>query len=179
MRTIRLGDRQVEMTGSALTPFFYAQEFGRPLTLDSAFLASIETPEQVAELDDVFIITILRIVWAMEKTTELGRLTDFQSWLVTLGEQVDLLTPLDQIKAEVLGATAYVASDTSTDKGQSSQYSYELSLIVIAKKIGFSFQELNALSLQDLMDVVDIWTDAKADAPRKATQEDIDNFYSM
>lgn len=180
MRTIQLGNRRVTMTGSALTPFFYRKEFGRSLTLDAALISVIEKADKADDLDDVAILCVLQIAWAMEKTTRLGRLIDFKSWLATLGEQVDLKTPLTSIKEEVAGATQYVAPDYKQDQEQEeSVYSYELSLIVIAKKLGFSFSEINALSLQDLMDIVDIWTNSGKDAPKKATQKDIDAFYGM
>lgn len=180
MRTIQLGNRRVAMTGSALTPFFYQKEFGRSLTLDAALIAVLVETDKVNEIDDLAILSVLRMAWAMEKTTKLGRLIDFESWLVTLGEEVDLLTSLAAITKEVAGATNYVAPDYKQEQEQEgSPYSYELSLIVIAKKLGFSFSEINALSLQDLMDIVDIWSDSGKDAPKKATQKDIDAFYGM
>ncbi len=56
----------------------------------------------------------------------------------------------------------------------------EISLLVVAKRLGLSFEELNMMTLQDLVDFVDIWTD-KGDnqtTDREASQLDIDAFYS-
>lgn len=59
---------------------------------------------------------------------------------------------------------------------------YEIDLIVIAKRVGLSYEELNQMTLDEFFDFVDAWVgevDNKSAAPRKATQADIDAFYRM
>jgi|LSQX01.2.fsa_nt_gb hypothetical protein len=59
---------------------------------------------------------------------------------------------------------------------------YEVSLLVIAKRVGLSFDELNQMTLDEFFDYVDIWVgdnDDKSAAPRQATQADIDAFFRM
>lgn len=57
-------------------------------------------------------------------------------------------------------------------------YNYEISLLVIAKKVGLSFDELNYFTLDEFYDFVDIYIGDEEDRPRQASQNDIDNFYS-
>lgn len=59
-------------------------------------------------------------------------------------------------------------------------FNYELSILVMSKKVGLSFEELNILTMNDFMDFIDIYlgeTDAVVE--RDATQDDIDDFYSI
>lgn len=57
---------------------------------------------------------------------------------------------------------------------------YEVSLLVIAKRVGLTFSELNLMTLQELFDFVDIWMgDGGDDSPQEATQADIDAFFRM
>ncbi len=59
---------------------------------------------------------------------------------------------------------------------------YEVSLLVIAKRVGLSFDELNQMTLDEFFDYVDTWVgdnDDKSAAPRQATQADIDAFFRM
>lgn len=58
-------------------------------------------------------------------------------------------------------------------------YNHEISLLFMAKKVGLSYDELNQMTLQDLFDFVDMWIGEENDAPREATQGDIDRFYRV
>ncbi len=54
--------------------------------------------------------------------------------------------------------------------------------MVIAKRVGLTFDELNQMTLDEFFDYVDIWVgdnDDKSAAPRQATQADIDAFFRM
>ncbi len=55
----------------------------------------------------------------------------------------------------------------------------EIGLLVMAKKLGMSFEELNELTIDEFFDFIDIWVgeETEEETPREATQEDIDNFY--
>lgn len=52
-------------------------------------------------------------------------------------------------------------------------------MLVLAKKMGLSFDELNLFSVDDYMAFIDAWTDNGKDeggTVRMATQEDIDRM---
>lgn len=73
----------------------------------------------------------------------------------------------------------------TTQKNQSDikapkNFNFEISLLVMAKKMGLSFDELNYMSLQDFMDFADMWSGNQEgeEVVLEATQEDIDRFYS-
>lgn len=53
---------------------------------------------------------------------------------------------------------------------------YELGVLVGAKRMGLSFQELNMFSLSDFIQFSNMWVGDDEDAPRPATQADIDRF---
>lgn len=55
----------------------------------------------------------------------------------------------------------------------------DANIIATAKRIGMSLQELDMLTLQDFLDIVHAYMGEDPDAPREATQEDIDMFYRM
>ena len=54
----------------------------------------------------------------------------------------------------------------------------DLELLVIAKRTGLSFAELNELRVQDLLAYSNLYTnnETTSDAPRMATQRDIDQL---
>lgn len=53
----------------------------------------------------------------------------------------------------------------------------DVDLLAIGKKVGLSFGEMNELRVVDLLDLARSYTGSKQDAPRDATQHDIDAFY--
>ena len=54
----------------------------------------------------------------------------------------------------------------------------DLSILVNAKKMDLSFQELNELWFPDFLEFCDIYTGSKKEGVREATQADIDKFYA-
>ena len=53
----------------------------------------------------------------------------------------------------------------------------ELELLVIGKKAGLSFEEINLLRVRDLIQLANIYTGAEKKKPRRAGQEDIDKLF--
>jgi len=49
-------------------------------------------------------------------------------------------------------------------------------MLVTAKRMGLSFEELNMLTLDDYIDFVELWAPEDEDGERYATQADIDAF---
>ncbi|MGR6765352.1 hypothetical protein [Paenibacillus sp. 203] len=54
----------------------------------------------------------------------------------------------------------------------------EIELLVIGKRVGLSFSEMNELRVTDLLDMAHSFTGNKPGGSREAVQEDIDSFYS-
>jgi hypothetical protein len=58
----------------------------------------------------------------------------------------------------------------------------DLEILVIGKRAGFSFEEMNELRVQDIVDLIEIESDLFGDPrkrkPRMATQADIDAFFA-
>jgi len=49
-------------------------------------------------------------------------------------------------------------------------------MLVTAKKMGLSFEELNLFSLDDYLTFVDKWTGNEEEGTREASQSDIERF---
>jgi len=49
--------------------------------------------------------------------------------------------------------------------------------LVIGKRLGLSFAEINELRVMDLLDMAEAFVGNGSSAPREATQADIDAFY--
>lgn len=99
MRTIKLGGREIQITGSPLTPLYYKREFGSTLSGDL-----IKTQAEAGDATKFDDVAILQMIWAMEKTTEGGKLDDFETWLGKI-EWLDL--------SEVYRATLLEAQDAT------------------------------------------------------------------
>ena len=52
----------------------------------------------------------------------------------------------------------------------------EIGILVTAKRMGLSFDELNLLSLQDYLIFVDKWIGKEENGTRQATQADIEKY---
>lgn len=52
----------------------------------------------------------------------------------------------------------------------------EIGMLVTAKKMGLSFEELNLFSLDDYLTFVDKWTGNEEEGTREASQSDIERF---
>jgi len=52
----------------------------------------------------------------------------------------------------------------------------EIGILVTAKKMGLSFDELNLFSLDDYLAFVDKWTGEESEGARQASQADIERF---
>lgn len=66
-------------------------------------------------------------------------------------------------------------NDTQTQAPE--DYEYEIAILVMAKKMGMSFDELNMMSLNDFIIFSNMYTDEEPQSD--ANQEDIDGFYSL
>ena len=55
-------------------------------------------------------------------------------------------------------------------------FDLEMSVLVMAKRMGLSFVELKEMTMQEFLDYSDLWVGD--DGPKEASQKDIDYFYS-
>lgn len=56
-------------------------------------------------------------------------------------------------------------------------FDYELSLLIMAKKVGLSFDELNLFTLNDFIKYINLYVGS--DEEQGATQDDINDFYAV
>ncbi len=99
MRRIKLGNREIDIQGSPMTPLYYKREFGQSLGADVLQMRFMQ--ESLESFDDV---NLLQMVWAMEKTAKGGRLIDFETWLGQF-EYLNLLDVIAEVTEEAWDAT--------------------------------------------------------------------------
>lgn len=85
MKTVNIGDNEVNLKASPVTLFYYKQEFKTDLIGDL-----IKMSDQGNDLTNLDTITILQLVWAMAKSANGTGKTfpGFEKWLVDL-ESID------------------------------------------------------------------------------------------
>lgn len=54
---------------------------------------------------------------------------------------------------------------------------FETDLLALAKRVGLSFEELRGFRMDSFFDYTAIYLGIEDDAPKEATQEDIDTFF--
>lgn len=100
MKTIKLGNREITIVGSPLTPYFYKKAFNQSFSGDLLAMQSISTDQ--SKLDD---INMLQMVWAMEYTYKMGKnIKDFEGWLAEF-EYLDISVIIDDVIEEAMNAT--------------------------------------------------------------------------
>lgn len=100
MKTIKLGDREITIVGSPMTPYFYKKEFGQSFSSDLLKMQALAYDNTA--LDD---INLLQMIWAMEKTAKMGKgMKDFENWLAEF-EFINLSEVITDVIEEAMNAT--------------------------------------------------------------------------
>lgn len=176
MRAIYLEDNLVLIKGSPLTSLYYKREFNRRLHEDLfSFINKSETGTPLEEQD---YLNAMQIVWALAKTAADSKLVNFDRWLEGFTD-LNLSESIADVVTEALNATYVGNPKTETDSEEEQPVTnFEITILVMAKRAGLSFDELNQLTLKEFIEFANKLTGKQPDElPRKATQADIDNFY--
>lgn len=100
MKTIKLGNKEITIVGSPMTPYFYKKSFNQSFSGDLMNLQGFE--EDNSKFDDV---NILQMIWAMECTHKMGKdIKDFEGWLAEF-EYFDLTEVISDVVDEAMNAT--------------------------------------------------------------------------
>lgn len=70
----------------------------------------------------------------------------------------------------------FVEAEGSSDAGEAEPERMDLELLVLGKKAGLTFAEINMFRVRDLIKFVRIYTDNDEDTVKQATQADFDSF---
>lgn len=73
----------------------------------------------------------------------------------------------------------FVESNLASESNEEipEDFNYELSLLIMAKKVGLSFDELNLFTLNDFIKYINLYVGN--DEEQGATQDDINDFYAV
>lgn len=100
MKTIQLGNKEITMVGSPMTPYFYKKIFNQSFSGDLLELTGMESDP--SKFDD---INILQMIYAMEYTHKMGKgMKDFEGWLAEF-EYFDLSDVTMDVTEEAMNAT--------------------------------------------------------------------------
>lgn len=100
MKTIKLGNREITMVGSPMTPYFYKKAFNQSFSGD--ILAMGDLKDDKSKFDD---INLLQMIWAMECTYKMGKdIKDFEGWLAEF-EYMNLSEVVTDVFEEAKNAT--------------------------------------------------------------------------
>lgn len=100
MKTIKLGNREITMVGSPMTPYFYKKAFNQSFSGD--ILAMEVLKDDKSKFDD---INLLQMIWAMECTYKMGKdIKDFEGWLAEF-EYMNLSEVVTDVFEEAKNAT--------------------------------------------------------------------------
>lgn len=100
MKTIKLGNKEITIVGSPMTPYFYKKAFNQSFSGDLMGLKELE--EDQTKFDD---INFLQMIWAMECTYKMGKdMKDFEGWLAEF-EYFDLTEVISDVFEEATNAT--------------------------------------------------------------------------
>lgn len=98
LKIIELGGREIKITGSPMTPYFYKREFGQSFSGD--LIAMQEMNKDKSKFDD---INLLQMIWAMERTANKD-IKPFVNWLADF-EYLNLDDVMAEVVEEAMNAT--------------------------------------------------------------------------
>lgn len=119
MKTIKLGNREINIEGSALTPYFHKKEFKESMSSHLVNLYLVATGDK-RNLDEM---AVLQLAWAMEKTANVGTnntIKGFESWLGELGK-IDVYSVFDDVLEVAMDAIFHGAVEESDGEGDTGE----------------------------------------------------------
>ena len=178
MTLLNDGKTQIPIRATSLARLYYKQEFRRELDEDITLLRGDTNTGMIGEM-------LYRMVWAMAKADCYYRrepMPGFTQWL--LGQlEFDLAVCVDMILEEIKNGFTIVgppggkpsAPETGNNSGQFAE-----NIICICLRLGLSFEEINELTTQSLVDImrVSIGETEKTQTGRIATAAEATAFFS-
>ncbi len=96
MRELKIGEKTIQIRGTALALLFYKREFKSDLLKDmiNMFGGDLKTMGADMGPENLDTVTILQMVWAMAKAGEFGKgqFPGFESWLHQSGDEINIFS---------------------------------------------------------------------------------------
>lgn len=96
MRELKIGQKTIQIRGTALALLFYKREFKSDLLKDMITMFGGDMKNLEAEMspESLDTVTILQMVWAMAKAGEFGKgqFPGFESWLHQSGDDINVFS---------------------------------------------------------------------------------------
>lgn len=174
MELIQLEDNNfVGIIASAMTPFFYNREFDSDIFIDLIHAFDHENIINQSLTN--------KIAWSLCKTFD-NETLNYDLWieLTNFDHRIQWVSSLYRACAKGLEIEVEEIVTVEQQKPKKTKHysarESALGILVNAKKMNLSFQELNILTMNDYISFVDLHTGVNK--PRRATQEDIDRLFS-
>jgi hypothetical protein len=170
MRQVTISGTDYPIHASPLAIPLYKQEFGADLLPDSYHI-ELANAGMYEEADYV---VVLQVLWALIATAHSGRYTCFDAWVASLPPECDYASEATIAAACAECRRGFFVTPDSTKRGSGQQFSDpEIGVLVTARRVGLTFEELNVLTLDSFVTFIDLWTGDDPSGTRPATQADI------
>lgn len=161
MRIVKLRVAESFIHASPMSLYLHRQAFGKSLLDDYSRAFSLgEIVEQS---------TAQKIFWTLSKTADLN-LLEYEDWIYLLPDDNNWKLP---VQKEINSRLYLPISDEDPSDEVSGDTNWEISILVNAKRMGLSFDELNLFTIQDFIDYQNMFL-GQGNYVKEATQKDID-----
>lgn len=164
MRIVKLSAGQSFIHASPLSLLIHRQAFNSSLMIDISEAFSLGEIINKSKAQKVF--------WTLSKTADL-KLIDYEDWIHLLPDDNLWRIPVLKEINEKLNVKA--SEDESDEEIIETDNNWEISILVNAKRMGLSIEELNLLTMQSYIDYQDMYLGNK-ETKKQATQADIDRL---
>lgn len=165
-------DKTIPIRATVVARMYFLQEFGKDLS------EKLEVIFDAKQTDTVILDAVMRVIWAMHKaenTAALKSTLNFKQWLAQ-NKDFDVAVCLQPFIEEVaMGFLIKKDEDDAQDNKQHEDITHRI--IAVAKRAGFSINELNDMTTQGLCDMLQILAGRDDDDEATATPEQSEAFW--
>lgn len=162
MRIVKIKAGETFIHASPLSLFIHRQAFKSSLMLD---VVTAFSDGEIIERS-----TAQKVFWTLAKTANLS-LVDYEDWIYLLPDDSNWKISVIQEINEKLSVAEHEADNQ--DEVVLDEANWEVSILVNAKRMGLSIEELNLLTMQSFIDYQNMFL-GNVETKKKASQDDID-----
>lgn len=86
MQKVTVGDQELVLIASPITPWVYKKAFGEDMLSELASMSRAKLPNGEVDPGAIGFLALIQMLWAMAKTADPRGLPDFPDWLASLPE---------------------------------------------------------------------------------------------
>lgn len=162
MRIVKLKVGETFIHASPLSLFIHRQAFNQSLMID---VGTAFSQGEIIERS-----TAQKVFWTLAKTAN-PQLIDYEDWIYLLPDNNNWkITVLQEIQDKL---NIEQSEESNSNEVVIDESNWEVSILVNAKRMGLSIEELNLMTMQSFIDYQDMYL-GNVETKKKANQDDID-----